>query len=77
MPKRLATPAPVDRSGTESWTHVDLFEFLRPAVWALSAFMVTPRWWDNHELILAALHGQTLFMVRDFSLIYLFVLFNF
>jgi len=46
-----------------SWSHVDLLEFIRPAFWALLAFMLLPRWWDNHELTLAALNGQALYMV--------------
>jgi len=48
----------------QSWSHVDLLEFLRPAFWALLVFMVIPRWWDNHGLTLAALNGQALYMVR-------------
>ena len=46
-----------------TWSHVDLLEFLRPAFWALLAFMLFPRWWDNHELTLSALNGQALYMV--------------
>ena len=44
----------------QSWSHVDLLEFLRPAFWALLVFMVIPRWWDNHSLTLATLNGQEL-----------------
>jgi len=47
-----------------SWSHVDLLEFLRPAFWALLVFMVLLHWWDNHDLTLAALNGQALYMVR-------------
>ena len=47
-----------------SWSHVDLLEFLRPAFWALLVFMVLPRWWDNHDVTLAALNGQAFYMVR-------------
>jgi len=46
-----------------SWSHIDLLEFVRPAFWAMLAFMLIPRWWDNHELTLAALNGQALYMV--------------
>ena len=64
MPRALA-PRPIfDRTGSESWTHVDIYEFLRPAVWALSSFMVTPNWRRNQELTLLALNGQALTMVR-------------
>ena len=72
MPKALP-PRPVfDRTGSESWTHVDIYEFLRPAVWALSSFMGTPNWRRNQELTLAALQGQALFMVSFYSLYLLF-----
>ena len=63
MPKALP-PRPVfDRTGSESWTHVDIYEFLRPAMWALASFMVTPNWRRNQELTLLALNGQALPMV--------------
>ena len=57
----------------QSWSHVDLLEFLRPAFWALLVFMVIPRWWDNHGLTLAALNGQAFYMVRVFFLSSLFL----
>ena len=57
-----------------SWSHVDLLEFLRPAFWALVAFMLLPRWWDNHDLTVAALNGQALYMV---SLLFFYFYFIF
>ena len=63
MPKALA-PRPVfDRTGSESWTHVDIYEFLRPAMWALASFMLNPNWRRDQELTLLALNGQALSMV--------------
>ena len=56
-----------------AWSHVDLLEFLRPAFWALLAFMLLPRWWDNHELTVAALNGQALYMVSFLFLLFYFV----
>jgi hypothetical protein len=58
-----------------SWSHVDLLEFIRPAFWAMLAFMLIPRWWDNTELTLATLNGQALYMVclLSFFLFYLFL----
>ena len=56
-----------------SWSHVDLLEFIRPAFWAMLAFMLIPRWWDNTELTLATLNGQALYMVCLLSFYFYFV----
>jgi hypothetical protein len=59
-----------------TWSHVDLLEFLRPAFWALLAFMLFPRWWDNHELTLSALNGQALYMVSPLFFLFISSLFE-
>jgi len=59
----------------QSWSHVDLLEFLCLAFWALLVFMVIPHWWDNHGLTLATLNGQAFYMVP--VLLKFFILYDF
>ena len=77
MPKALAPPPVFDRTGSESWTHVDILEFLRPAVWALSSFMGTPNWRRNQELAVIALQGQALFMVSAIQFVFYSIFYSF
>ena len=61
-----------------SWSHVDLLEFLCLAFWALLIFMVILCWWDNHDLTLATLNGQALYMVCVLlKFLFIFTVFDF
>jgi hypothetical protein len=58
----------MDRENEDSWPHLDLLEFIRPAILAMLFFMSLADGFRQPGLIINVLNGQARFMVSARSL---------
>jgi hypothetical protein len=58
----------MDRENEDSWPHIDLLEFIRPAILAMLFFMSLADGFRQPGLIINVLNGQARFMVSARSL---------
>lgn len=54
----------LDDDDQTDWPHIDLLEFIRPAILAMLFFMTLADGMRQPELIIHVLNGQARFMVR-------------
>jgi len=60
-------PEIFDHDDKDSWPHLDLLEFIRPAIWAMLFFMTMADGLRQPDLIVHVLNGQARFMVSLIS----------
>jgi len=68
-----------DRNDEASWPHIDLLEFIRPAILAMLFFMMLADGFRQPGLIIHVLNGQARFMVSSiffFTSLFCSYLFN-
>ena len=64
----------MDRENKDSWPHIDLLEFIRPAILAMLFFMSLADGFRQPGLIINVLNGQARFMVSARLLFFFFIL---
>jgi len=66
----------LDDENRSSWPHIDLFEFIHPAILAMLFFMTLADGMRQPELIIHVLNGQARFMVSLFASLLICLLFH-
>src|SRR5713101_824700 len=64
----------MDRENEDSWPHINLLEFIRPAILAMLFFMSLTNGFRQPGLIIHVLNGQARFMVSACLLFFFFIL---